>query len=82
MSTNSPAAVMTLSRRSKAWRRSSENDKPSVEIFEAVSAVNVAIFAVIGGKLKLRKDVFGVSDFYSRLSEGKYRMRRWVRQRD
>lgn len=39
---------MTLSRWSKISRRSELSDKPSVEIFVAVSAVNVAMFAVIG----------------------------------
>ena len=51
MSTKSPAAEMTFSRWNKASRRSENSDKPSVEIFEAVSAVNVAMVAVVGGKV-------------------------------
>ena len=41
---------MTFSRWSKASRRSEFPNKPSVEIFVAVSAVNVAMIAVNGGK--------------------------------
>ena len=52
MSTNSPAAEMTLSRYIKASRRSEDADKPSVEIFVAISAVNVAMVAVIAEKVR------------------------------
>lgn len=42
---------MTFSRWNRASRRSEDCDKPSVEIFVAVSAVNVAMVAVMEGML-------------------------------
>ena len=44
---------MTFSRWNKASRRSEYSDKPCVEIFVAVSAVNVAMVAIVRGKVYL-----------------------------